>query len=229
MNYQKHYNVLISRARRRVIEGYCEKHHVVPRCLGGDDCPDNLVNLTPEEHYVAHQLLVKMYPNHAGLKYALYLMSRSTKKMKRKNKEYGWIKRRLVEASRAHQVERMKSTKVRQRLSESTRKWWESRTPEQRIEISEKRSKNQKGAGNSFYGKKHNSETRKRLSDYRKSVYQNMTEADYQQHPQTVSVSIEGIVYHGLGLAGRHHNIGPSLVRYRCLSKTERWKSWYYI
>ena len=60
MNYQKIYNKLINRAKNRNIMGYVEKHHIIPKCLGGEDCKTNLVNLTPEEHYLAHQLLVKI-------------------------------------------------------------------------------------------------------------------------------------------------------------------------
>lgn len=37
-----------------------ERHHILPRSLGGSDDPENLVLLTPREHFVAHRLLVKM-------------------------------------------------------------------------------------------------------------------------------------------------------------------------
>ncbi|NDB61886.1 HNH endonuclease [bacterium] len=33
------------------------KHHIIPRHMGGTDEPDNLVNLTVEEHAEAHRLL----------------------------------------------------------------------------------------------------------------------------------------------------------------------------
>lgn len=75
MNYSYHYDRLITRARCRILSGYRERHHVIPRCMGGTDAIDNLVNLTPEEHYVAHQLLVKMYPGIRGLIFAIVLMS----------------------------------------------------------------------------------------------------------------------------------------------------------
>lgn len=38
MNYSDHYDRLIIRGQNRTPQdGYFEKHHVVPRCLGGDD------------------------------------------------------------------------------------------------------------------------------------------------------------------------------------------------
>jgi 5-methylcytosine-specific restriction endonuclease McrA len=40
---------------------YYEEHHILPRSLGGDNSPENLVLLTGREHYLAHFLLYKIY------------------------------------------------------------------------------------------------------------------------------------------------------------------------
>ena len=37
-----------------------ETHHIIPRCLKGNDSAENLVRLTPREHFIAHHLLTKM-------------------------------------------------------------------------------------------------------------------------------------------------------------------------
>lgn len=94
MDYKKHYDLLIERAKTRQLTGYVERHHIVPRCIGGADDQSNLVELTPEEHYVAHQLLIKMYPDNDSLVYAANKMTVSSKYTKRNNKQYGWLKRR---------------------------------------------------------------------------------------------------------------------------------------
>ena len=94
MNYIKHYNLLIERAKKRQLTGYVERHHVVPKCIGGTDEKSNLVELTPEEHYVAHQLLVKLHPDVDSLVYAANKMTVSSKNQQRNNKRYGWLKRR---------------------------------------------------------------------------------------------------------------------------------------
>lgn len=92
MNYQNIYNSLIFKAKSRdVIPEPNEEHHIIPRCLGGTDDKENLVKLTPEEHYVAHQLLSKMYPNSQRLTYAAVMMCAN----RPSNKLYGWIRRRL--------------------------------------------------------------------------------------------------------------------------------------
>jgi hypothetical protein len=92
MNYQKHYDTLMNRAKNRLLEGYSERHHIIPRCMGGTDEQDNLVALTAEEHYVAHQLLVKMYPDNDKLIYAAKMMTISGSDNIRNNKLYGWLR-----------------------------------------------------------------------------------------------------------------------------------------
>ena len=96
MNYGIHYEKLINRARNRIIDTFTETHHIIPRCMGGSDDQLNLVELTPEEHYLAHQLLVKMHPATPKLIYAAQLMCFDKNGKRTNNKLYGWIKRRLA-------------------------------------------------------------------------------------------------------------------------------------
>lgn len=74
MNYQYHYDALISKAKNRNIpEGYVEEHHIVPKCLDGNDDRENLVLLTAREHFIAHIFLAKI---HGGaLWHAAHMMS----------------------------------------------------------------------------------------------------------------------------------------------------------
>jgi hypothetical protein len=95
LNYEKHYSLLIEKARGRLIDGYVERHHVVPRCMGGTDEPSNLVLLTAEEHFVAHQLLAKMHPSSLELVLALNMMTVSPTGQRNNNRRYAWIKKAL--------------------------------------------------------------------------------------------------------------------------------------
>lgn len=61
MNYQKIYDHLITNAKNRKLEVYTEFHHIIPKCMGGDNSIDNFVRLTAKEHYVAHHLLYKIH------------------------------------------------------------------------------------------------------------------------------------------------------------------------
>lgn len=96
MNYKKHYELLITRGQNRVLEGYVEKHHIIPRCMGGSDERENLVQLTPEEHFLAHQLLIKMYPTVTGLARATQLMTIHQTEYRTNNKLFGWIRRKCA-------------------------------------------------------------------------------------------------------------------------------------
>lgn len=96
MNYQRIYDSLINRAKERVAVGYTEKHHVCPKCLGGTDNSDNLVSLYPEEHFTAHIILVKLYPENKDLILAVNRMT-TGHNMKRQRKMYGWLRRRFAE------------------------------------------------------------------------------------------------------------------------------------
>lgn len=96
MNYKRIYNALIERAKTRLLEGYVERHHIVPRCMGGSDDRSNLVALTPEEHFLAHVLLVKIHPEEKNLILAVQKMCRG-RKGRRSRKMYGWLRRRHSE------------------------------------------------------------------------------------------------------------------------------------
>ena len=62
MNYLKIYNRLVLyRKNYPPLTGYTEFHHIVPRCIGGDNSIKNLVKLTVREHILAHRLLYSMY------------------------------------------------------------------------------------------------------------------------------------------------------------------------
>lgn len=60
--YTRWYYNIVDCANARVldVEVYSEKHHVIPRSLGGDNSADNLVALTAREHFICHWLLTKM-------------------------------------------------------------------------------------------------------------------------------------------------------------------------
>ena len=40
-----------------------EIHHILPRSMGGTDDKDNLISLSPREHFIAHRLLWRAYRN----------------------------------------------------------------------------------------------------------------------------------------------------------------------
>ena len=80
--YSIWYSQLIENARARPYNGYVERHHIIPRCMGGSDEADNLVSLSAHGHFVAHLLLTKMVPQEYMEKivYAAWQQSRPSSK-----------------------------------------------------------------------------------------------------------------------------------------------------
>ena len=73
---------MINKAKNRQTDVYTEVHHIIPRCLGGSDCCDNLVKLTAKEHFVAHHLLYKIHKT-SKLAHAWFSMLRCDANQKR--------------------------------------------------------------------------------------------------------------------------------------------------
>lgn len=78
MDYLKHYTLLVEKAKREMRnkggEVYYEKHHIIPKSVGGTNEDSNLVLLTGKEHFIAHLLLPQIYPHEPKLKMAFWFM-----------------------------------------------------------------------------------------------------------------------------------------------------------
>ena len=68
-------NILNTRGRFNCGETYHEKHHIIPKCLNGDNSEENLIDLYAKEHFIAHRLLIEKYPNNSKLVYAYSMMA----------------------------------------------------------------------------------------------------------------------------------------------------------
>lgn len=75
MNYKHIYQNLIEKRKVHHPTGYVEAHHIVPKCIGGNDCAENIVLLTAREHYIAHWLLWKIHRTPA-IAHAFWSMAR---------------------------------------------------------------------------------------------------------------------------------------------------------
>ena len=120
MNYSKIYKDLTTRGQQDRDLGYTEYHHIIPKCMGGTDDASNISILTPEEHYIAHLLLVKMYPSNDKLVFAANMMTVASPKSQARhnNKRHGWLRRLNAEAQR----NRIFSDETKQKMSESALK-----------------------------------------------------------------------------------------------------------
>ena len=178
MNYERIYNQIIERGKQRLLEGYGENHHIVPKCMGGADTQDNIVRLTAREHFICHLLLVEIHPDSIGLEYASWFMV-NTRRVKVSSRLYERLReahsKRVTQKNkgvpRSEEVKRKisKALKGLKRSEETKRKISEARKgKEMPKEQKDKLSKRNTGNGNPMYGRLHTEETKKLLSQQRK-------------------------------------------------------------
>lgn len=99
--YYKWYTNIVNGAKQRaLLDCYIERHHVVPKSLGGSNNSDNLVNLTAREHFICHMLLVKFTSGKSKQKmaWALWRLANPRKGCNKiKSKQYDIARRAFSE------------------------------------------------------------------------------------------------------------------------------------
>ena len=160
-------NILQTRGRFNCGEEYHEKHHIVPKCMGGTNEEDNLIDLFAHEHYEAHRLLAIENPENDKLQIVWWLMhhhKRDGCHYEIDADEYADIKKRLAQI-----IGEMHKGRI---VSEETRK-----------KQSEAKAGRYDGDKNPMYGvpspnkgKQISTETRKKQSQSAKARYENLEE-----------------------------------------------------
>ena len=160
--YSQWYSNLIEKAKSRKLEtAYKESHHIIPKCLGGDDSQNNLVELTLREHYIAHLLLSKMYEGKASRKmyYALWIMLLQEKK--RGSRVFEMYRKMYIDRALKTQVI---SEETRQKISKAKTGKPITKT-EKLLADWERRKVINSGSGNPMFGRKHSEETIRKISE----------------------------------------------------------------
>lgn len=106
MNYERIYSEFIADrlTKQPVKPTYFEKHHIVPRSLGGGNEKSNIIRLVPEDHLFAHLMLAKVHGG--GMWHAVNAMLMQSHK-RAVGSRYSQMRRRLyakakIEFSAAH-------------------------------------------------------------------------------------------------------------------------------
>lgn len=168
--YTKYYHLIIEhRKQNPPLEQYTEKHHIIPRSLGGSDNPENLVALTAREHFICHWLLTKMYTGEARGKMinAMYIMRGNSTRQKRYESN---ITARIYENLREEYAEYISElNKGRVQPPEEKAKQLAAQIGRKREPFSkewrEKLSAAKTGKNNNRFGISPSAETRKKIGD----------------------------------------------------------------
>lgn len=78
LNWYK--NIIINRINSPISEG--ENHHIIPRSMGGSNEKENIIKLTPKEHYICHLCLTKFTKNQDYYKMLCAINAMSMKTIK---------------------------------------------------------------------------------------------------------------------------------------------------
>lgn len=179
MNYEKIYYSLMNKAKTRVVlEGYFERHHIVPLSLGGKGLRNNIVKLTGREHFIAHRLLVKFCENAdkqrmiCALKRFIYSKNGN---YCIKSKDYEIIKIAHQKAASILLKDKKVSPDVRLRMSKAQLKRYEAvpthwRGRNHTKETKLKMSVSQSGANNPQFGKERTKEEKRKISSKLKGI-----------------------------------------------------------
>jgi hypothetical protein len=173
MDYQYHYDKLIERAKDRTIPQnlYCERHHIIPKCLGGNNSKANIVKLLPKEHYIAHLLLFNLYPNNKSLAYSFWMMSNGYKKDKRTYRVSGKVYEEIRNKISSIMKERTPFFKGKTHTKESKQKNRDAHIGKPGTWIGRVHSEeSKKKMSDAAIGRKLSIETRKKMSKAKKGI-----------------------------------------------------------
>lgn len=167
--YRNLYIRLIKRGlsmTEKELSGYNEKHHILPRCMGGNDSKENLVLLPVRYHIMAHIILLESYPDHTGICYAAFCMINGLTKDRCLSTQKHFSTRLIAETR-----EKAKSNlhlSEEQKTLISKRNKGRKLTPEQLKTWSEVR----KGEKHHFYGKSRSDKTKEKISKKVKKLWE---------------------------------------------------------
>jgi hypothetical protein len=207
MNYNRIYNELIQHAKhrgwtRKTAPEYVERHHIIPRSMGGTDCRDNLVFLTYREHFLGHWLLYKISTsaNKSKMANAWFKMCQVNRFQSRcTSKHYDKARKAFSDNNPFKDPEVIKL--VKSRMTENN----PMKNPEIANKVRQAMKGKFTGEKNPFYNQKHSAETLQKVSGENhyshKAGYTPYVRTD--EHKHLISVSNTGRSRPDLGLKNK--------------------------
>lgn len=141
---------------------YTEKHHILPKCMGGKDEDDNIIVLPIRYHIMAHLILLEAYPDIQGLSYAILILTNGGKS-KTQFERNSIVEKRF--SSRL--ISRIREESIKKISGKNNPNYGKPRSEDFKKLMSQKFS----GSGNPMYGRrgKTNPNYGKPLSEERKA------------------------------------------------------------
>jgi len=157
-------NILQTRGRFACGDEYHERHHIIPKCMGGTNDESNLIDLFAREHFEAHKILAQENPNNDSLIYAwscmAFVKGDNQQRYELSPEEYEEVKAALSQTMREREIteetlENMRKA-ARERSNNPIFIERQSRAQKKRLSIPE---------NNPMFGKHHTEESRKKIGE----------------------------------------------------------------
>ena len=225
---QKQYDLFINKCKEKELLGfskqiYTEVHHIIPECMGGKTIKSNLCRMTIEDHIIAHLILTRVYPTHAGILWGALVMLKCSNNGKRtetqklfsqesfekvkfglKSQNLTGIPRKLKK--KTLDLNNIIDENIKVLLSKPKKKYvkWNS-------EIISKMSLSKTGKNHNLFGSKHKESTKKKMSESQKGIKNHF----YGKHHSSLTIdkisfskthyvqSPDGTIYKTIGEAAK--------------------------
>lgn len=177
-------NILETRGRFACGEEYHERHHIVPKSIGGTNDEENLIDLFAREHFEAHRMLALENPDIQGLRYAWWAMCSLPGSSKKREdvtpEEYEEARVMFINS-----ISKENSPCFGKNHSEEVRQ----KMRDNHYDCS--------GENNPFYGKHHSEETRSKIGESRKGKYHGECSPNYgkpmsDEQKKKISATLKG-------------------------------------
>jgi len=164
--YTRWYYSIIQQAQIRTLptDVYSEKHHIIPKSLGGNNGSDNLVKLTAREHFICHRLLSKMVTdvNKRKMTFAIWSMV---------NQDHSKQRLRHKVNSYTYEILRKQVSLASSQLNKGVPKPYKTWLGKKHSSDSKKlQSSVKQGDKNPMWGRQHNESTKLSMSITQKGI-----------------------------------------------------------
>lgn len=206
--YNVWYHNIIRNAREdtSIKQKYFENHHIIPKSLGGSNTKENIVALSPKQHYICHLLLVKMTQgkDKAKMVYAILAMQRSYNHKRYTSKLYDVFRTKYSKCIAVLHTGKRHTDETKNLISK--RNTGLKRSDDFRKRISEI-AKTRTGSANPFFGKK---QTKEFIA--------------YQKQFTSKKVTNGVIIFPSITEAAAFENVSRSTIRNRIYTTHSGWK-----
>ena len=221
-------NILDTRGRFACGDEYHERHHIIPKCMGGTNDEENLIDLFAREHFEAHKLLALENPNNNGLVYAwgcmAFVKKKNTNRYEVVAEEYEEARIALSNSLKGkyfggNMPGRRKSEEHKKKLSIANKgkhdmngcknpHYGKTMSDESKQKMSLNRSNNY-GINNHMYGKRHSECTKEKISKSNKGKFSGKNNPSYGKKPEEQKKQIAQYTRNGI-LISTYESMGSA-------------------